>query len=389
MARFLISIFLIFAINSASAISIKNGPYLTNLGENSAQIVWTTDSPAVSWVEIAPDDGSHFYACERKKYFDSPLGKKQIGSLHRITVDGLEKGRTYRYRIFSKEVVKVLPNGNVHYGDTASSDVYRKEPLRFKTADNSIKELSFLVVNDIHADYKRLGNLIKNIKNFDFLIMNGDMLSDMRNQEQIFTGFMDTVCAATNGEIPVFMARGNHETRGPFSEEFLAYFPTPTGKPYYSFRFGPVYFIFLDGGEDKPDSDIEYTDLADFDKYRSVQADWLKGVVESQEFKSAPVKLVITHIPPAEGSWHGAIDVMRKYPEILNNAGIDVIISGHLHRHLYIEGGKTPFKMPNVVNSNMEAVEVHIGADSIKLSFITPDGKKARNDLVFTPNSAK
>src|SRR5690625_5315672 len=68
----------------------------------------------------------------------------------------------------------------------------------------------------------------------------------------------------------------------------MDYFPTPSGKPYFTFRQGPVFFLFLDGGEDKPDSDIEYGGLSYFDEYREEQAEWLQQVVESEEFKSAP-----------------------------------------------------------------------------------------------------
>ena len=45
---------------------------------------------------------------------------------------------------------------------------------------------------------------------------------------------------------------------------------------YYTFRHGPAFFVVLDCGEDKPDNDIEYSGLADFDRYRATAADWLK-----------------------------------------------------------------------------------------------------------------
>jgi len=390
MKKVLLSILAFSIASSAMSITIKNGPYLTNVGENSATIVWTTDVPAVSWVEIAPDDNSHFYATERPKYFHSPLGKKQIETLHKVEIKNLKPATNYRYRIFSKEVVKTLPNGNVHYGNVASSVVYKKEPLKFRTADNSKKSFSFLMVNDIHEDFKRLEGMMKNVSGYDFLLMNGDMLSDMRSREQLFKGFMNTVSKETNGEIPVFMARGNHETRGPYSESYCDYFPNNNrGLPYYSFKWGCAYFIFLDGGEDKPDSDIEYTELADFDNYRTVQAKWLKSVLESDEFKKAPVKIVVTHIPPAWGGWHGALDVIIKYAKILNGKGIDIILSGHKHIYELIEGGTTAFEMPNLINSNMESALVTVTEDSIKISFATPDGKKARESLEFKTKSSQ
>ena len=45
-------------------IKISGGPYLQQMGEHEVTIVWMTNRPAVSWVEIAPNDGRSFYATE-------------------------------------------------------------------------------------------------------------------------------------------------------------------------------------------------------------------------------------------------------------------------------------------------------------------------------------
>ena len=44
-----------------NSVVITEGPYLQAVGENEFTVVWMTDQDAVSWVEIAPDDGTHFY----------------------------------------------------------------------------------------------------------------------------------------------------------------------------------------------------------------------------------------------------------------------------------------------------------------------------------------
>ncbi len=61
---------------------------------------------------------------------------------------------------------------------------------------------------------------------------------------------------------------GNHETRGVYSDALIKYFPTSTGTFYYRFNIGKVCFLVLDSGEDKPDSDLEYAGIADYDNYR-------------------------------------------------------------------------------------------------------------------------
>ncbi len=41
----------------------------------------------------------------------------------------------------------------------------------------------------------------------------------------------------------------------------------------------------MDTGEDKPDTHPVYNGLADFDQYRSEQAQWLQKEVQSDEFE--------------------------------------------------------------------------------------------------------
>ena len=43
------------------------GPYVQCMSETGFTVIWTTDMDAVAWVEVAPDDGTHFYNKERDK----------------------------------------------------------------------------------------------------------------------------------------------------------------------------------------------------------------------------------------------------------------------------------------------------------------------------------
>src|SRR5690606_11752660 len=116
----------------------------------------------------------------------------------------------------------------------------------------------------------------------------------------------------------------------PFADKIAAYFPTKSGNLYYLLRRGPVCFVVLDSGEDKPDSDIEYSGIVNFDEYRTKQAEWLKEALRQSEYVNAPYKVVICHMPPLEG-WHGADEVIGKFVPLLNAAGAQIMLSGHLH----------------------------------------------------------
>lgn len=90
----------------------------------------------------------------------------------------------------------------------------------------------------------------------------------------------------------------------------------------------------MDTGEDKPDSDIEYAGITVYDEYRTEQAEWLRRVLDSKEYKDAPFKIIVAHIPPI-GGWHGNLEVEQKFMPLLRDAKPDVMLCGHLHRFIH------------------------------------------------------
>ncbi len=299
MKRFLVLCFLFVAVWSSAQerFSITHGPFLQHVGENGVTIVWTTNKNATSWVELAPDDSTHFYLKERPKYYSAEYGFKDVGTIHSVRIDNLLPATKYRYRIYSKEVLS-HEGINVQYGTVAATGVYRNRPLEFSTLDPSKEEVSFLIVNDIHGRNDLLENLLVKgeATKSDFVFFNGDMVNDFRSEDQMFGDFMDTSIRIFAKEKSIYYARGNHETRGNYASSFPKYFASPEGKLYYLLRQGPVCYIVLDCGEDKPDSDIEYSGIVDFDSYRDRQKAWLEEVVKSSNFTDAAVKIAIIHM---------------------------------------------------------------------------------------------
>ena len=90
----------------------------------------------------------------------------------------------------------------------------------------------------------------------------------------------------------------------------------------------------LDSGEDKVDAAAEYYGLVDFDKYRLLQAEWLKKEIQKKAFKKAKYKIVFSHIPfYYSGDWHGTMHCREVFGPILNKAKVDLLISGHTHKY--------------------------------------------------------
>ena len=86
-------------------VRIAHGPYVLNVTEDGFTVVWDAKADAIGWVELAPMDGSHFYSTERPRYYDSHLGLCRVGRMHRVRIEGLQPGTTYRYRIMQRGIV--------------------------------------------------------------------------------------------------------------------------------------------------------------------------------------------------------------------------------------------------------------------------------------------
>ncbi|NLA48620.1 MAG: metallophosphoesterase family protein [Bacteroidales bacterium] len=364
---------------------ITHGPYLTDMSETAVTIVWITNKNALAWVEIAPDDGSHFYGKERPRYYDTYLGRKQAATtLHKVRIENLSPGTRYRYGIFSKEVLHWENDTRIVYGITAANPSYSTNSLSFRTFSSRDDTVSFIMLNDIHGRAEFMKELCRDIDftSVDMVIFNGDMSSSIHGEEQIFSDFMDAAVDLFAQRVPIAFTRGNHETRGPYADYLMYYFPLKDGKIYRTFNVGDVAFIMLDCGEDKPDSDIEYSGLADFDAYRIEQAEWLKQAVLEKSFRDTRNKIAILHMPPVISDWHGTLHIDEVLLPVLNEAGIDAVLSGHIHRYSYHPPmpGKTVF--PIVVNSNNTYLRGDIADGKIRIRMIGTAGTKPVEHLL-------
>lgn len=382
MKRLLLSVKLLFftAIVCAGnafppSVRIAEGPWLQQVGDRGFTVVWTTNVPAAAWVEVAPDDTTHFYAAERPRYYETHLGRRKTGTLHRVRVDGLEPGTRYRYRIMQQALLCDEGNRRMILGEGYGSDILKHAPYPAATTDPQCGELEFWMVNDIHGRdsvFRRLIGAAPERKP-DFVCLNGDLLNSIESPQALFDGLLRSASELlAPAGIPLVVTRGNHDGRGSYAPHWLDLFPTPTNESYYLFRQGPVCFLVLDGCEDKPDSDIRYYGLAASDSYREQEARWLEQAVASEEFRSAPYRIVLLHMPPnTDRGWHGEREVERLFLPILDRAGIDAMLCGHYHRYYWIEDR---YSFPLLINSNVDRAEVRIDAEGIRIRIVGTDG---------------
>ena len=348
--RLLIFIFMMLTgifqiiVGQENGIKFTSAPLLQNMTENSVYIFWEVNKTAKSRVEYG-NSGKLEFSAQTANH-----GMVEIREgMQKVEIKGLLPGKEYYYRVVSIEV-KSVEAYKVVYGDTVKSEIFK-----FKTPDLNKSSFNFLAFNDLHNIPGYLEDAAKREGDFEFALFNGDVITDLNDEKEFAKKIFAPVSAFFASEKPVYFIRGNHETRGAAARNLINYFAAPGGKFYYTFKRGNTFFIMLDCGEDKPDSNKYYFGLADYDNYRSEEAEWLKKVVASKEFRNATHRIVALHMPislnpekPSEEG-HGVYDLSKKFSPILNNAGIDLMLSGHTHKYEIIRPGKGRFKFPIVV----------------------------------------
>lgn len=366
---------------SAAEPTFKYGPWIQAVTETGFTVLFRTGVDVMAWIEVAPDDGTSFEAEPRTPYYQTIAGRRYCGKEHCIKVTGLEPGKKYRYRIYRQKLVDGSHDNAVHYSPAKVQWVGKQRDFKMKTYDASAKTCKFTMVCDIHQRDDLFQALLGSVKHsdYDFLVLNGDIVSATRN--------IDTTIKHTFGPIthlsanmPVAFVRGNHEGRGLDFYKMPAAFPTTTGEFYYTFRQGPVAFIVLDAGEDKPDSDVEYAGHARYDDFRAAQLAWLKEAVKDPSVASAPYKICLMHIPALKdkGSWYGPKWAAENFVPVLNEAGVNLMLSGHYHRYLYTQPKQGANQFPIIANSNEERMDVCVDEKGAVLNFYNTKGEKVR-----------
>ena len=363
MKKLLVLCVALCVIFSAQAAEILYGPYVQAITEDSAYIVWVTDKASYGWVDVKGADDK-----KPVTYTESHLGLKYNRRVHRVPVKNLKPGTLYEYTIFSQQADK---GGNLSKPVSLGVNVHGKK-LTFRTNDRTKEKISFMITADTHYNATRFDELytLERIKDRDFVMFDGDMVTTFSNEKGHFDKLFNKVNETfAHFNTQFYFVRGNHDARGNHAQKFLDYYPTWTNMPYFAFRHGPVFFVAIDGGEDKPDSDIEYYGTAAFDLYREAEGKWLEKVLESEECKTATYRIVVSHIPLTENSWHGGRHAWQHLAQRLEDKGFNIMISGHWHKHKFIEAGVHNRTFPTLV----------IGADK----FVDATADKEKMTLVL------
>lgn len=379
MKHLLLGLMLLFCV-SAKGIKVTHGPWICDMDSTGVTIVWVTDVPGISYVEMATDSTDHFYSKTRKRYYAAEAGRRILtDSVHCVRIRGLKPDSKYCYRVVTQALKDWCNDDWVTLGGLAWSDVWKKKPYEFKTYPVKPREITFLVLNDIHERPQFMKELCKNVdlKKLDFVLLNGDMSNRIRSQKHIMDAYLDTCVSMFATDVPLFFNRGNHELRGEFADYLNRYFPTNNGKYYRLQHVAGVDFLFIDSGEDKPDADLEYCGIVECDQYREEQERWLRSLQEEKKIGKYPI-VVFSHMPPTLKNWHGPLHMQETLTPELNKMNVSVMLSGHLHRFDYQEPNEI-INFPNLVNSNNTYLLCHIANGKMEVDYVGLTNKEKKH----------
>lgn len=182
---------------------IVEGPFITKVTSNSAEVFFTTDVPVKSSVSV-----TEFWGEAKSSYKESKEAK-----VHKIALKDLESGRKYKYSI---EIDGVT---------------YKKSPFRTAPTIDSINKFSFCYMGDSrmgagsgHENFsgvnrKALENALIEAKRQDsrFVLFGGDLISGYSSSRfymQLQLEQFKRTVGFIGHMIPLYPCVGNHEIYG-------------------------------------------------------------------------------------------------------------------------------------------------------------------------------
>lgn len=336
------------------------------------EVVWAVSRLSLGWVEWKAADGSTGKAHEDAFGF-VPQGDRIV----RVRVSGLKPGAKYQLRAVTES------------GD--ATPVREESPWKdFRTLDGKADSTKFVVWNDTHQHDDTIKRLHEVTPTADFLLWNGDTCNNWITEDLLVPTLLKPAGQDVTAGRPLLLTWGNHDVRGKWAFKMPDLIATPSDRPFYAFRSGPVAFICLHTGEDKPDDHPSFGGRVAFEPLRAQQAEWMKKVIEQPEFRNAPYRVVFCHIPlrwtqekPKDYAGGGYDDYSGfsrdAWHDVLVQWKTQIVISGHTHRTAWIPGTKEfPYAQLVGGGPKLEAATFIEGsADKAGLKFVMKnlDGK--------------
>jgi hypothetical protein len=341
--------------------NIAYGPWVTESRSDRVTICWMSEVPGMAYVELS--DGTQVW--------ETFAGRRIFKRLHSVQINGLEPGAELCYRVCGQDLTDDSNARNPRFGD-----IYEGQWQRVRTFDPEAETCRFSVFNDIHNQVDEYSALAAQVDSAatDFLFLNGDIVSAGNYVADTLVRYELEPLGTLAAGLPVLFARGNHEGRGNNPQLVADIFPNEDPAPfYYTFRQGPVAFIVADGGETGHSRSILYSGSAVYEDYINEQIRWARQAMQEPLFADAPVKICLIHVPMIDHPDKNDYLLQRwlnvHFVPLLDEAGIDLMISADLHEFMYLTPGTMNNPFPILVNDDVRRLDCSY--DSGKLTLTT------------------
>ena len=297
-------------------------PYLQMVSSSAVTLRWQTETKSSGVVRygLTVDQLNHI------EYESSDAEE------HEIRLTGLKPATKYFYSVGTKSEELFKGKG---FWFTTSPDINLTKPVRFwVTGDQGYPNVIQNQVRDAMLNWlKQNPRTLKNNPPLDFWITTGDNAYRSGSNKQFQAGFFEPYKTILRNT-PVWPVYGNHDARRwVFFDLFT--FPTKAesggvasgSEHYYSFDYANIHIVMLDTQENALDADSE-------------MVSWLK-----EDLKQTKQQWLITffHHPPYTKGSHDSdnkgdsggrlISTRKNLLPLLEEAGVDLVFSGHSHMY--------------------------------------------------------
>jgi hypothetical protein len=301
-------------------ISLVRGPYLQQVQDRSAIIVWASREPGPATARI----DEQTVTAATTFFPASSTGLSFDYYQHDAAVTGLSPATVYAYDLF----VGGTPA-------TAGTDQLKTAP---PTGTGSI---SFIIFGDsgTGSTEERALAALMNSDSFDFSLHGGDIAygNTGGTGDASYTSFQAwffDIYKVWLRRKPFFPSMGNHDSRPTttWGRAYMDLFVLPEdagagpypdhAEHYYSFDYGPAHLIALD-------TELPFTSPARL----AAETAWLENDLISAA--AQPWKIAFYHRSPyASGTGHGsALDVRQAFGPLFEKYGVQLSLSAHEHSY--------------------------------------------------------
>lgn len=328
-------------------------PYAQLTAPGTLDIRWRTKRPATAFVYWTQDPASPreqwARACRTE---DGMIAANETS--HCVTLRGLDPAKPVCFEAVS-EPIRSFGAYSIKREAAAAGG---KRTLRPTLGEAG--SLTATVFNDLHGKVELIQKLLAVPTVAEakpaFAVFNGDCVDDCGDQAGVERRFLRALPPLNEAGLAALFLRGNHEYRGAMARRIRNNLsPLACGRYYGAFTLGPVRFLCIDSGEDKPDDSPVYGGLLATDAYIEEQAAWLAREIETPEHKAARWRVALLHIPPTCGNigdndkWYGPTRLRERLDPLFAKAGLTAMLCAHTHVYSFHPPAKTGRPYPIMI----------------------------------------